>query len=376
MQQQKGALVNPRLNQLRAIMQEQEIEAVLVSSTANCRYLSGFRGEGALLLTHDAARLLTSFVYTLQAQTEAPAFSLHQFTAEKPMTRVIAEVVAELGITRLAFESPYVTVDLHTTLSERLNAAHREGHLPTLPTLQPVKGLVEKLRTVKDGDELATLRQAIAITDDAIAAVLPQLRPQHTERQAAWMLEVAMRERGAESIAFPIIVAVGPRGAQPHAIPGDTTLTPGAPIVIDMGARYQGYHADLTRTVVLGEPDARFWEIYNTVLAAQQAAFEGLRAGMQAAQADALARDYIANAGYGEAFGHSLGHGVGLHVHEEPTLRRTAEESLPAGSVFSVEPGIYLEEWGGVRIEDLVLLRENGCEVLSQAPKHPVIKLL
>jgi Xaa-Pro aminopeptidase len=165
-------------------------------------------------------------------------------------------------------------------------------------------------------------------------------------------------------------VAAGRNAAKPHAEPDDTPLGNGQPIIIDMGARYQGYHADLTRTIVLGEPDERFQQIYHIVLEAQQRAIAGLCAGMTGAEGDALARDHIAAAGYGEAFGHSLGHGVGLDIHEGPVLRRTSEQTLQAGSVFSVEPGIYLEEWGGVRIEDLALLREDGCEVLSRAPKR------
>jgi len=186
------------------------------------------------------------------------------------------------------------------------------------------------------------------------------------------MLEVAMRVGGAEAVAFPIIVAAGPNGAQPHASAGDTPLGSGRPIVIDMGARVDGYHADLTRTIVLGEPDARFRELYAIVRDAQARTIAGLRPGLPAHEADALARDYIAAAGYGEHFGHGLGHGVGLNIHEGPSLRRSATGSsapLRPGMVTSVEPGIYLEGWGGIRIEDLVLITEGGCEVLSQAPK-------
>jgi Xaa-Pro aminopeptidase len=183
------------------------------------------------------------------------------------------------------------------------------------------------------------------------------------------MLEVAMRERGAEGVSFPIIVAAGRKSAMPHAEPGDEPLGSGQPIVIDMGARYAGYHADLTRTVVLGTPDERFRQIYNTVLDAQQHAIRELRPGLSGPEADALARSKIEAAGFKEAFGHSLGHGVGLHIHEGPSLSQSSKHTLRAGNVFSVEPGIYLDDWGGIRIEDLALLHEHGCEVLSQAPK-------
>jgi Xaa-Pro aminopeptidase len=183
------------------------------------------------------------------------------------------------------------------------------------------------------------------------------------------MLEVAMRERGAEGVSFPIIVAAGRKSAMPHAEPGDEPLGSGQPIVIDMGARYASYHADLTRTVVLGTPDERFWNIYSIVLDAQQHAIRELRPDMSGPDADALARSKIEAAGFDEAFGHSLGHGVGLHIHEGPALSQSSKHTLRAGNVFSVEPGIYLDDWGGIRIEDLVLLHENGCEVLSRAPK-------
>jgi Xaa-Pro aminopeptidase len=183
------------------------------------------------------------------------------------------------------------------------------------------------------------------------------------------MLEVAMRERGAEGISFPIIVAAGHKSAMPHAEPGDEPLGSGQPVVIDMGARYAGYHADLTRTVVLGTPDERFWNIYAIVLDAQQHAIRELRPGLSGLDADALARSKIEAAGFGDAFGHSLGHGVGLYIHEGPTLSQSSKHTLRAGNIFSVEPGIYLDDWGGIRIEDLALLHEHGCEVLSQAPK-------
>lgn len=355
-------------------MQEQEIESLLIVSEANCCYMSGFGGSGVLLITHDAALIFTSFLYRIQATTEAPEFALHEFNAETPLAMALAQAAAELGLHQIAFESQHMTVDFHNTLIERLQECRSEGHLPVAPTLHPVKGLVESLREVKDAHELKMLRHAIAITDAAFEAVLRHLRPEHTERQVAWMLEVALRERGADAVSFPIIVATGPNGAQPHAQPGDIPLSTGCPIVIDMGARYRGYHADMTRTILLGEPDGCFWEVYNIVLEAQQATFNGLRVGMKGYEADALARDYIKNAGYDDEFGHSLGHGVGLNVHEGPSLRCKSEEVLRAGSVFSVEPGIYLSDWGGVRIEDLVLLTNDGCVVLSQSPKQPVIK--
>jgi Xaa-Pro aminopeptidase len=254
---------------------------------------------------------------------------------------------------------------------EKLQAELRE--LPVALLGRP--GIVDGLRESKDADELAALRRAIAITDEALAATLAALRPEQTEREVAWMLERAMRERGADAISFPFIVGAGPNGANPHARASDEPLGLGRPIVMDFGALVDGYHADLTRTVILGAPDERFTQIYELVHAAQRRAIEGLRAGVTGKEVDALARDFLTEAGYGEQFGHGLGHGVGLNIHEGPRLSRLSEQALPAGAVTSVEPGVYLPEWGGVRIEDLVLVKDGGCEVLSHAPYEPVIKL-
>ncbi len=368
-----------RLERLRTVMQERELEALFISRAANRLYVSGFSGStGALLVTQTGAWLFTDFRYRIQAAQEAAIFELCEISVDLPLHRRLAEMVCELGLAQIAFESNHVSVAEHTRLVQALHeyvgAVSASSGSQQIPTLTPVEGVVETLREVKQADELATLRRAIAITDAALEATLPRLRPDQTEREVAWMLEVAMRERGADSIAFAIIVAAGPNAARPHAHPGDEQLGTGRPIIIDMGARVDGYHADLTRTIVLGEPDARFRMIYALVRAAQQRAIAGVRAGMATFEVDRLARDYIAAAGYADNFGHGLGHGVGLDIHEGPSLRRRPPDQtdappaiLQAGNVFSIEPGIYLEDWGGVRIEDLVLLGETGAEVLSQA---------
>jgi Xaa-Pro aminopeptidase len=354
-----------RLARLRAAMAAGGVPALLVSAPANRRYLSGFTGSsGCLIVAPEAALILTDNRYFIQVGREAPAFQLREIANPgRPLPQAVAEAAAELGLDGLAFEADHLTVAEHGRLTAALGDSVE---------LTPSTGLVERLREIKDAAEIATLRRAAAITDAAIAAVLPQLRPDHSEREAAWMLEVAMRERGAAGPSFSIIVAAGPNGAQPHARPGDEPLGEGRPIIIDMGALLDGYHADLTRTVCIGAPDARLREIYPIVLEAQRRAIAGLRAGALTAAVDALARDHIAAAGYGEQFGHGLGHGVGLDIHEGPSVRRAPEGSqgqpLQAGMVTSVEPGIYLEGWGGVRIEDLALVTEDGCELLSTAP--------
>jgi len=235
-------------------------------------------------------------------------------------------------------------------------------------------GVVEEMRAVKDEDELATLRQAIALGDAAYAHIADFMQPGMTERQVAWELESFMRTHGAEKLAFEVIVAAGPNGAMPHAHPTDRVIQAGEPVVMDLGTAVDGYCSDLTRTVVLSEADGRYQEVYEVVLQAQQAALRGIRPGMRGQEADAIAREVIAEAGYGDAFGHGLGHGVGLVVHERPRLGRLSDKDvLQSGMVFSVEPGIYLPGEFGVRLEDLVLLREDGPEVLSQAAKEPIL---
>lgn len=356
-----------RLARLRAVLHEQEREALLITEPANRRYISGFCGSaGALLITAAQAYILTDFRYRVQSAQEAPAFTLCETTPERPLETGLAGLVEELGLRQLACEAQHITVAQYNKLLAVL-----AEKTTTAPTLQPVQQLVEPLREVKEAEEVATLRQAIALTDAALAAVLPLLQPEHSERQAAWMLEAAMRERGAEGVAFPLIVAAGPNAALPHAQPGDALLGSGQPIIIDMGARYQGYHADMTRTIVLGEPDERFWQVYHTVLGAQRHAIAQVRPGMSGSEADALARDQIVAAGLGEFFGHGTGHGVGLAIHEGPSLRRASTHTLRVGNVFSIEPGVYLPDWGGVRIEDLVLLGDDGSEVLTQARPEP-----
>lgn len=359
-----------RLERLRARIAADNLDALLVTSAPNRRYLSGFSGSaGALLITADRALLLSDFRYETQAALEAPAWEFRLLPTTAPLPKQLPGLIRELGIARLGFEAGNVTVSDYTKWRDELREA------AVTVEWQPTEGVVEELRQIKDQAEIATLRRAIAITDEAFAAVTSLLRPEMREREVAWELEKAMRERGAEGIAFEIIVAAGDNGARPHARAGDEQLGIGRPIVIDFGARIDGYHADMTRTIILGEADERFWTIYNTVLRAQRAAVEQIRPGMHGPVADSIARDIIAAAGYGEAFGHSLGHGVGLAIHEGPRLSQASDDLLPVGAVFSIEPGIYLPGWGGVRIEDLALLTETGPETLTRSSKAPLIAL-
>jgi Xaa-Pro aminopeptidase len=353
-----------RLARLRAKLAENGVDALLISQPENRAYLSGFTGSsGWLLITHGHAFIATDFRYYEQVGLECPSYELVKVVTT--FAAVLPEMIERAGVNRLAFESD------HATFSDVQDWSKAVPDVEWVPT----KGTVMGLRAVKDAGEIATLKAAIELADEALAAGLAQAQPGMTELDLAWIIESHMRTHGAQVVAFDMIVACGPNGARPHARAGRERLLAGEPIVIDMGARLDGYNSDLTRTVCLGQPNdpARFWEIYNTVLRAQIAAEAAIRPGMNGQEVDAVARDLIAQAGYGDYFGHGLGHGVGLAVHEEPRFSRTLPSTLAAGNVVTVEPGIYLPGWGGVRIEDVVLVTENGAEVLTRASKVPVI---
>jgi Xaa-Pro aminopeptidase len=350
-----------RIASIREKLTAEGADAFLVKRGANVRYLSGFTSEdGQLLISEAHAFLIVDFRYYEQAERQAPGFQLYKLTDSLP--EAVGALARETGARRIAFESGGVTYALYQEL------AAIEGL-----ELVPTRGWVEELRAIKTRDELALLRRAVAISDAALAAVPGLLRPGMTERQLAWELEAYIRTHGADNVAFPIIVAGGPNGAMPHAVPTDRILVPGEPVVLDLGAEVEGYRSDLTRTVCLGEPGDRFREIHAIVLAAQQAAEAGIRPGMQGKEADAIARQVIVEAGYGEAFGHGMGHGVGLEVHERPRAGLRSEDHLEPGMVVTVEPGIYLPGWGGVRIEDLVVITETGVEILTGAAKEPIV---
>ena len=348
-----------RLDALRQQLAEHKLDAILITQPENRRYLSGFTGSaGALLISHNAAVLATDFRYYEQAQQEAPDFRLVR--AGYDLLKHLPDLLQELKIQRAGFEAHHVSYAFYQELIEAT---------PDV-TWEPTNGLLEELRAVKDEDELAIIRRAVELADKALAEVWPLVRPGITEREVAWQLETALHHLGADDTAFEIIVASGPNAALPHARAGDRQLQTGEPVIIDMGARVDGYRSDLTRTMTLGEPDARFREIYTIVREAQEAAEAGLRAGMTGKEADHLARSIIEAAGYGEYFGHSLGHGVGLAIHERPRLSPRADDVvLRAGMVTTVEPGIYLPGWGGVRLEDIVVITEEGVEILTRSPK-------
>ena len=355
--------MNPRLQKLRDKLEEKGLDAILVSTPENRRYLSGFTGSaGYLVVSRDRAVLATDFRYIEQAGIQSPDFDV--VTAGTDWSWLLDLLKDQAGH-KISFESHHMSVATYRHITEAIQQLPSNGK----PSLIATVGMVDELRTVKDGGEVDLLRKAVDVADAAMEAVSPTIQPGETEREVAWRLEKAMREKGADSVSFDTIVAAGPSGAMPHHRPSDRAISSGEPIVIDMGAKVGGYCSDITRTVCVGEPDEKFRKIYDIVLGAQLTAIATVGVGMSGGDADDLARVVIAEAGYGDSFGHSLGHGVGLAIHEYPRVGPKSNHNLEEGMVFTVEPGIYLSGWGGVRIEDMVILEKEGAKVLSKSAK-------
>ena len=356
-----------RIERLRGTFAGQELDALLISSSENRAYFSGFRGSaGYLWITPSDTMLATDSRYTEQAKGQALDYRVVQISSGLDWFKTAA---AESGARRIGFEDGSVTVALYNSLGEQLKS------LDPAPELVPIGGTASQLRAVKEPDELAIIQRAIDLADIAMETVGARLRPGMTERDVSWQLEQCMREQGADALSFDTIVASGPNGAKAHHKPSERRLEMGDSVVIDMGALYDGYCSDITRTFVLGKASDQFRKVYDTVLAAQETAEATARAGMSGSDVDGLARAVIAEAGYGDAFGHSLGHGIGIAVHELPGVGPNSHGVIEDGMVFSVEPGIYLTGWGGVRIEDLVVMEADGARVLTHAHKRELVEL-
>jgi Xaa-Pro aminopeptidase len=354
--------MNNRLQKLRGKLAENEIDGVFITQAENRHYLSGFDGTaGYLLITEKKAVLATDFRYTEQAAGEAPDFEILRIAGN--IADWFPGLVSDSGIKKLGFEAGDVTFNFHRQLNDGLKKKK------IITKIVPVNGLVESLRAIKDPGEIEFIRKSAAITDAAFERVEGSMKAGMTEKQVAWELEKSLRENGSQSLPFDIIVASGPRAALPHAKPSDRVINEGEPVLIDMGARYAGYASDLSRTICIGSPDETFRKVYRTVLDAQTAAVSIIKAGITGHQADSISREIIEKAGYGEAFGHSLGHGVGMAAHELPRLGPGSKEILTEGMVFTVEPGVYLSGWGGIRIEDTVVMEQGKVRVLSHARK-------
>lgn len=356
-----------RIERARAAMRARDLPVLFVSHRAHIYYLSGFDGTaGALCITSTQAWLISDFRYELQAAHQAPDWPFVK--VETTLAATLRELFSRTGGATIGFDDAHLTVALYHQLG---------GDDPTLPyRLVPAGGLVEELRFVKEPAEIAAIHRAAALTDAAYAHLLPLLRPGITERALAMEADCFVRQQGGDGMAFDTIVACGARCALPHCMPGDYPLAAGDLVVIDMGARLDHYCADCTRTYAIGHASAQAQEIYRVCLAAQQAGLSGLRAGLTGREADALTRRVIDAAGFGSFFGHGTGHGVGLEVHEAPRLNKISEERLLPGMVVTVEPGIYLPDVGGVRIEDLVVIGEDGIVNLTGAPKPDTLPVV
>jgi Xaa-Pro aminopeptidase len=349
-----------RRQRLAGRLAEVGADAFLVTRLPNVRYLTGFSGSNAQLLLGSAnAEFLTDGRYIEQSRREVPDLGRRTYSGE--FAPVFARACADLGVRKVAFEAAGVTYKLYTELS----AAGVE--------LVPTTGEVERLRWVKDPEELHRIRTAQSFTDAAFDLVTRKLAEGITEREVAFELEAAVRRLGADAPAFDTIVAFGDNAAEPHHHPTDRPLVHGDVVKIDMGALADGYHSDMTRTVAFGVPPEQVREIHEVVLQAQQAGMRAVRAGASGGEVDRAARDLIRDAGYGDHYTHSLGHGVGLEIHEGPALRSDSSDVLPAGAVVTVEPGIYLARVGGVRIEDMVEVTEDGCRAMPLTTRDLVV---
>lgn len=364
-----------RLEQLRVLLEEARLEGLLVAAPgeegpgwASRAYLSGFTGSaGVLLVTRERAVLAVDSRYWEQAEQETRGRGVVVMRAQGRRESWLRELFGEAGAAgkRVGIAPSDVTYGGYLTIRQ----AVRSFPPGDRPRLRAAPGLVERLRRVKDAEELALLGEAIRIADRALERVMAGLVPGMTETLAAARFEQFVREEGGSGVSFPSIVAGGPWSALPHAQPRPVPLEEGAPVVMDVGARYRGYCSDVTRSFVLGQAGDRFAEVYEVVLRAQLAAISGVEAGMRGDEVHELAHAVIRAAGWGDAFGHGLGHGVGLEVHEAPYLGPSSQDVLEEGMVFTIEPGIYLPGWGGIRIEDVVVLEDGKARVLSHAPK-------
>lgn len=353
-----------RLARLRSALAASEAEAILVSGQANIRYLSGFTGDyGALLIDRRNAILVSDFRFRYQALEQAPGC---RFQEIRRWVEGVAAAMREMGYQRVAFEPAHLTYQLHSQLAAEVSGLR----------LMPADGMVERLRAVKDGKELQHIARAAAITDAAVERVVSLVRPGITERELALAAEDYIRKENGAELAFPPIVASGPRSVQCHAQPGPRQLGSGDLVVIDVGARWEGYGADITRTVAVSSASGTQRDTYALCYRAQAAGLDAVKAGMRCRDLDRAARSVIEDAGRGEDFGHGLGHGVGLEAHEAPRLTSTEEATLEAGMTTTVEPGIYTLDVGGVRLEDLVVVTDDGHRLLTHASKPAELPVL
>ncbi|MFD1360675.1 M24 family metallopeptidase [Lentibacillus salinarum] len=347
-----------KLDRLRQKLKTHNLDAILITSPINRRYITGFTGTaGAVIVSQDDARFITDFRYIKQANEQAADFTVVEH--KQSINQEINEQLKQMKVERIGFEKDHVTFSGYEQYQETFVAE-----------LIPVSGLVEDLRLIKSDDELTVLKQAAKIADDAFAHIQDYIKPGVKEIDISNELEFFMRKQGATSSSFDIIVASGYRAALPHGVASDKTIQSGELVTMDYGALLDGYCSDTTRTVAVGDVSDELRQIYDTVLEAQLRGVNGMKPGMTGKEADALTRDYIKEQGFGDYFGHSTGHGLGMEVHEGPGLSYRSDKKLESGMVVTVEPGIYIPDVGGCRIEDDIVITEAGNERLTQATKE------
>ncbi|MFH0809520.1 MAG: Xaa-Pro peptidase family protein [Pseudomonadota bacterium] len=352
-----------RLTALRDRLGALEVDCLLVRQPENRRYISGFKpldtqlGEssGALIISAQEAILATDARYGLQARVQAKGFEV--FLYPRGLVKSFRELIERTQCRRVGVESEAVSHRLYEKLA---------AELPDGVEMVAVADAVEPLRAVKDEEEIAAIRDSLRLTERVLALVRGRLRLGRREQEIAWDIERSIREGGAEAVAFAPIAASGEHSAEPHAEPTNRALDKADSLILDLGARLAGYCSDMTRTLCMGRPDVRFKEVYQMVRQAQQAAQKAVRPGMACAELDAIARDLFAQSGVAEHFAHSLGHGVGLATHEKPSLSPHSQDVLEPGMVITIEPGLYFPGWGGVRLENMVVVRPDGRELLSR----------
>ncbi|SHG67967.1 MULTISPECIES: Xaa-Pro peptidase family protein [Virgibacillus] len=347
-----------KLTKLRQALEAKKLDGILISSGINRRYMTGFTGTaGVALISLTDARFITDFRYTNQANEQIADFTVVEH--KQGLNEEIKQQLKNMGIKKLGFEQDHVTYSEYTTFNDTFEVE-----------LIPVNNMVESLRIFKTNDELAIMKKAAKIADDAFDHIQSYIKPGVREIDISNELEFFMRKQGATSSSFDIIVASGYRSALPHGVASNKKIQSGELVTMDYGALYQGYCSDITRTVAVGEINDQLHSIYHIVLEAQLRGVTAIKPGVTGKEADAATRDYIKENGYGEFFGHSTGHGLGMEVHEAPSLSFKSEKPLEKGMVVTVEPGIYIPEVGGCRIEDDVVLTETGNERLTLAPKE------
>lgn len=349
-----------KLTKLRASLEENELDALLITSPINRRYVTSFTGTaGAVLISQHDAQFITDFRYIEQANEQAKGFKIIEH--KQAIHEEISDQLKALNVNRLGFEKDHTTFGTYEKYKEVFAAE-----------LVPISGIIEALRLIKTEDELKIMQKAATIADDAFNHIQGYIKPGVKEIDISNELEFFMRRQGATSSSFDTIVASGYRSALPHGVASDKKIQSGELITLDYGALYNGYCSDTTRTVAVGDISDELHTIYHTVLEAQKRGVKGIKPGMTGKEADALTRDYITEKGYGKYFGHSTGHGVGLEVHESPGLSHKNDDILKPGMVVTVEPGIYIPNVGGCRIEDDLVITETGNERLTVADKELV----